>query len=135
MTISNFNCTKCGQCCRNLSDNRIVILFPGEAEKISMHLYGSPSHKNRFSKPVRIEKIETTLLKIRDNGGNCVFLLANDQCGIHDTKPYQCLHSPQSFMTEHAVDYPCITSEQIAETNSHDRDVEVFRNLFINKDP
>lgn len=96
-----FECTMCGECCKHLSDEYVVLLFPQDITRISSRLnMDIASFRQRY---VRSDKliIDDCLYfpidVVRDNNGRCVFLLDDNRCSIHDFKPIQCARGPFGF--------------------------------------
>lgn len=127
---SPFECTKCGDCCRNLSDERMVILFPDENKVLADGLGIEVEEFKEYTEEVRIfEELGITAERLKSIDENCVFLTHNNLCKIHSFKPYQCRSGPDQFLTKWRSDYSCINSDLLEYDEEFD--IELFR-LFVN---
>lgn len=129
----SFRCTRCGECCTNLSDERVVALMPTEDRTIASALGMSIDAFHACTELVedfRDTGLALRVLKAPD--GRCTFLRDDNLCGIHTHKPFQCRESPDRFMTGGAPKYPCLADAPRTSAGPSSRDIEFFR-LFIRK--
>ena len=126
---SAFVCSKCGECCRGLSQEMAVILFPNDVENISMKLGLSVDsfqkqfcHKEKLE--TKISEVWLAFLKLKND--KCIFLSDDNLCSIHAFKPTQCKEKPFNFFWDKSlsVKYECMKETDIPSdwnTYSFDR--------------
>lgn len=95
-----FTCKKCGMCCRGFSEERGVIIWPSDSDRIADKInMPTESFLKTYCYPKEIElkkgKVMVHLLKNSD--GACVFLSNENLCLIHSFKPVQCAKTPFDF--------------------------------------
>jgi len=84
-----FECTGCGNCCRNHGDYNYVYLTDRDVAAIADHLGLTPG---RFvAEHCRIEDGWVTL---RMDAPACEFLLPDNRCAIYPVRPKQCATWP-----------------------------------------
>ena len=88
-----FECTQCGNCCRNHGDYTYVYLTERDLEAIPAHL--GTSRAEFLAKYCTREDGWTVL---RMDQPACPFLLEDNRCGIYPVRPKQCASWP--FWTE-----------------------------------
>ena len=128
-------CTKCGECCRGFSKDKLVILFPRDIAVISSKLniaaevfcakYCDVSHLETEIKPI-------DLYTLRYKRGECIFL-KNNLCVIYDYRPIQCQRAPFRFFWNGAIDYDyeCFHGVNIPDGwSSENYDKELLSSLF-----
>ena len=126
-----FECTRCGECCRNLSDDRVVLLFPGELEAIAECFSIDPKLMTDLTEPVaQFADIGIDARKLRHNDGVCVFLGNDNLCVIHSIKPYQCRMGPNRFLFDWMSDYACMSGIEPPQDVNLDTEIDLFR-LFL----
>ena len=92
-----FSCSKCGECCRGLSENKFVILFPGEDQFLAEAMGIPLDEFDRFTAQVdQFQELGVTAKRLRYEDGACVFLDEDNLCKIHKFKPYQCRMGPDN---------------------------------------
>jgi Fe-S-cluster containining protein len=103
----SFECTMCGECCRRLSDEDVVILFPQDIARISSRLdMDIASFRQRYVRSDRLiidDDLWFPIDVIKDSNGRCPFLLDNNLCSIHDFKPIQCARAPFGFFWDSSI--------------------------------
>jgi hypothetical protein len=81
-----FNCTQCGNCCRNHGEYTYVYVTEPEIQAISGHL--------GLSRAAFLEKYctkeEGSWYSLRMDEPACPFLGADSRCGIYPVRPKQC---------------------------------------------
>lgn len=126
-----FQCTRCGDCCRNLSNGRVVILFPGELEVIAEGLAVERFKMEELTEPVpQLTEIGVMVRKLRHHEGVCVFLDQDNLCNIHSFKPYQCRMGPDQFLFDRVSDYACMEGVDPPHDSTPDDEINLFR-LFL----
>jgi Fe-S-cluster containining protein len=109
----DFNCKKCGKCCRGFSGERGVIIWPSDAERISDYM-GMQTERflNTYclSKEIELKKGKVIVHLLKSIDGACVFLSHDNLCLIHDFKPLQCARTPFDFFWDHrhVPEYECL---------------------------
>jgi len=89
-TQLRFSCTGCGACCCG-GDGYYVYLDPREAEHIRRHLgLGAVWFRRRYLR----RTAEGELILNQDGADRCVFLTADNRCGIYSARPVQCRTYP-----------------------------------------
>lgn len=110
-TPDGFSCTRCGQCCRQLSGlQRAVLLTPTDIVRIEQYIERNPSLSGvTFVDDRPIPNAPPELRRIRPReDGDCPFLMADMLCAVHEAKPHQCRHTPYGFFwPEIGWTYPC----------------------------
>lgn len=84
-----FECTRCGNCCRNHGAYSHVYLTPADVGAIARHL--------GLSKPAFLErycKCEDGWVTLRTDAPACAFLEADNRCAIYPVRPKQCATWP-----------------------------------------
>jgi len=84
-----FECTQCGNCCRNHGDYTYVYLADKDVERISEHL--GLSRKSFLAEYCAQIDGWTTL---RMDAPACPFLEADERCAIYPVRPKQCATWP-----------------------------------------
>jgi Fe-S-cluster containining protein len=130
-----FECTKCGLCCTNFNDARIVILFPSDLDRISKYLNLDEEHFIEAyceKKTLNVEGNEVSLITLSNTNGNCVFLTEDNRCAIHEVKPYQCKNTPFNFLwNSQEIEFECLKNIKVPKSwNSKELDDEIFSTLF-----
>lgn len=136
MTLSppNFNCTKCGKCCSEMSEERGVILFPSDIGRLAREL---GLGKEKFlSTYCHCKTVETSVGLVsvsflNSKNGRCVFLDDENLCTVHDFKPEQCARSPFNFFWDGHRDYECMRNIVLpVDWNTEDSDTELVLSLL-----
>ena len=84
----NFSCTQCGNCCTGRPG--YVWISPQDERAIAAHLgLREDAFRRKYTRLVL-----GNLSLVEKPGGDCVFLLPDRRCAIHDVKPRQCLTFP-----------------------------------------
>lgn len=135
-----FHCKKCGECCKNFSLERGVIIFPNDIERISNFLRISSEkflEDYCYNVNVQVKGGYVNLHFLSSNDGACVFLNKN-LCSIHEVKPIQCKKSPLSFFPNcnDTNLYDCVNNSQIVyNQEATDYDKGLIQTLkFIKKE-
>ena len=84
-----FSCTRCGRCCTGGADYH-VYLMQNEAAEICTYLGLTWNWFRRHY----LRRLDDAGLVAADNGGSCIFLDADGQCGIYAVRPVQCRTYP-----------------------------------------
>ena len=96
-----FECTMCGECCKHLSDEYVVLLFPQDIAHISSSLnIDTVTFKQRYVRSDKLildDDLDFPIDVLKVDKGRCVFLLDDNRCSIHDFKPIQCARGPLGF--------------------------------------
>ncbi len=95
MTHANFNCLRCGACCRGPGD---VILRDGEAEAIADLLGLTPHDFTARYTRLLADRRGLSLTERAD--GACIFLETGNACLIQNVKPRQCRGFPNEWRSE-----------------------------------
>ncbi len=129
----------CGECCKHLSDEYVVILFPQDIVRISSRLnMDEASFRQRY---VRSDKLTIgnglwfPIDVVRDINGRCVFLLDDNRCSIHDFKPVQCLRSPFGFFWDSSIhnQFECVRKANVPiDWTSYELDKKLI-DLIVNR--
>jgi len=133
----DFVCTACGECCRNFSDDRGVIVIKDDIVRIAKAMILSESefikhYCNIVNKYINNLEIKIATLKYK--GGACLFL-KNDKCVIHIIKPLQCLLSPLGLFWNAKRDFECLNGINIPSTfSSDDADDRMLENIILTSD-
>jgi Fe-S-cluster containining protein len=104
----------CGDCCKGLSKEIVVTVFPSDSKRISSFLNISIDDFMRlytYSVSVKCDGNTYKLTYLIDVNGVCVFLNKNNSCSIHEVKPVQCLRWPvENYLNreKEVRKYPCI---------------------------
>ncbi len=133
--ILNFTCTKCGICCCGFLENKGIILFPEDINRIATKLdvsLESFKAKYCYSRELITEKKTLTLFFLRHVSGRCIFLNNSNLCNIYDFKPIQCQKGPfYFFWNEQLFNYECMKNIKIPEKWSTDEeDFKLISTLF-----
>lgn len=89
MENTTLSCRQCGACCRWAG---YVRLREGEVDAIAAFLgMGISEFTERYTR-LAADRHDLSLIENQDQ--TCVFLTADSQCQIHDTKPRQCRDFP-----------------------------------------
>ena len=127
-----FACSQCGDCCRNFDESRGVVLFPWDERRLADHLGLSPSaFASRFVRKtgLAVGPFDLPLLEIAE--GRCVFLGADNRCGVHESKPTQCERGPFGFFWRGTREYSCMESTVVpAQWSTLAKDKELIRRRF-----
>lgn len=136
-----FDCTNCGKCCSNFSDDRGVMLTREDVVRIS-EFFGLT--KSEFAK----RDVEFILygppgkadfaMILKSRGPKCIYLDDMDHCRVHEVKPEQCARGPFGvyYPTAVADDYDCLEGLEIPEgwdTRAHDAEL-IARCLYQTQD-
>jgi len=127
--MTNFVCNKCGDCCRNFSEERGVLLCLDDIERISDYLnINVPTFIEQYCIR-RLFNLKNGILDIyllSSKKNTCLFLTKNNLCKIHPVKPIQCKHSPFEFFPDIKGQsrYTCILKQhyQIAANKKVEND-------------
>lgn len=84
-----FECTRCGNCCRNHGDYAYVYLAPTDVSAIALHL-GMPEREFLAT----YCQSEDGWVSLRMDQPACPFLQADNTCGIYPVRPKQCATWP-----------------------------------------
>jgi len=84
-----FECTQCGNCCRNHGDYTYVYLIEKEVERMAHHLGLS---QKRFLEDFCTE--EEGWVSLRMDAEACPFLQEDNRCGVYEVRPKQCATWP-----------------------------------------
>ncbi len=129
-------CTKCGDCCRGISEEHGVVLFPKDLEIIPTELGISlKEFKARYcySQQVTTKRKRLELYFLCYIKGQCIFLEKNGLCQIYEFRPIQCQRAPLQFFWNGKLDYEydCTKNLKIPNdwTSSAD-DNELLNSLF-----
>ena len=84
-----FECTQCGNCCRNHGEYTYVYLAPADVVAIAGHLELAP---RRFVDEYC--KVEDGWVTLRMDAPACRFLMEDNRCAIYPVRPKQCATWP-----------------------------------------
>ena len=84
-----FECTQCGNCCRNHGDYNFVYLATADVHAIADYLGLEP---NRFVSEYC--QVEDGWITLRMDEPACQFLLEDNRCAIYPVRPKQCATWP-----------------------------------------
>ena len=135
-SVMDFTCTKCGKCCCGFSENKGVILFPEDINRIATKLNVSlESFKAKYcySEELITKKKALTLFFLRHLSGRCIFLNNSNLCNIHEFKPIQCQKGPFDFLwnAEQSFEYECMRNVKMPEKwSTVDEDCELISKFF-----
>ncbi|MGN0408138.1 MAG: YkgJ family cysteine cluster protein [Bacteroides sp.] len=131
--IHEFSCKKCGECCKGLQPESIV-LFPKDIVNISDGLEMSPKEfMNRYcvicQMTIEEQKVEVCYLKTIYE--DCPFLI-NNLCSIQEFKPTQCELTPYNFFSYYRIwSYlECISEDAYPEGKSKENDILLIEELL-----
>jgi len=119
-------CDMCGDCCRGLSKEIIVTVFPSDYKRISAFLnisIGDFLRLYTYSVSVKCDENIYKLAHLIDVNGTCIFLHKNNLCSIYEVKPVQCLGWPEkSYLNrgKEVREYPCISNNEQRIKNNFD---------------
>jgi Fe-S-cluster containining protein len=126
----------CGKCCKNLSNECIVILLPNDIQNIASHLHIDIETFIRFyvnaDKLIIRDKIWFSINTIKHIDGRCVFLSDDNLCKIHEFKPIQCSRGPLNFFWNKSIknELECINKTDVPEDwNTSDLDKEFIEQI------
>jgi Fe-S-cluster containining protein len=89
MTVTDFVCRRCGNCCRPTG---YVRLEPDEVEAIAAFLgLPIPAFTEAYTR-LTADRRQLSLKERQD--GSCIFLQSDNTCLINDAKPRQCRTFP-----------------------------------------
>ncbi len=128
---TDFVCRACGECCRNFSDDRGVILIKDDIARIAKEMTLSESKFiEYYCNIVNKDNLEVKIATLKYKLGACVFL-KNDKCVIHRIKPLQCLLSPLGLFWNGKQDFECLNNINIPSTfSSNDADDRMLKNII-----
>ena len=84
-----FECTQCGNCCKNHGEYAYVYLAEHDVERIT-HFLGLP--RERFLREYC--QIEDGWVSLRMDAPACPFLQEDNRCAIYPVRPKQCATWP-----------------------------------------
>lgn len=90
-------CEKCGLCCHGFSENKGVILFPEDINRIAENLSITPKTFKKqycYSEKIFTKRKTLSIYFLRYIDEHCIFLDKSNLCKIHEFKPIQCLKGP-----------------------------------------
>lgn len=128
-----FECTRCGECCKNLNSENVVFLFPEDSECISSKLQLSMDEFH--SKYCNEELIPTDvgmikIHSIKSKQGICPFL-AENMCTIHEFKPIQCQKGPFNFFWDGVLRFECMKTAVIPKNwDSRESDLQILKKII-----
>lgn len=133
--MPRFHCVKCGECCRGFSDEKSVILFPGDFEIIPKKM--NMNVQDFQKKYCNLTELETeikiiTIYTLKHIQSECIFLEDNI-CKIFGHRPIQCHRAPFSFFWNGTVDYQYKCLKNVCVPNgwsSEKFDRELLSSLF-----
>lgn len=132
----DFTCTKCGKCCCGFSENKGVILFPEDINRIVTKLNVSLESfraKYCYSRKVITTKKTLTLFFLGHISGRCIFLNNSNLCNIYEFKPIQCRKGPFYLFWngKQWFDYECMKNVKVPENwSTDDEDFKLISTLF-----
>ncbi|HMF32916.1 MAG TPA: YkgJ family cysteine cluster protein [Candidatus Lokiarchaeia archaeon] len=93
-----FNCNGCGRCCSGESDGHVFV-YGEEIKPITDYLHLTESEfVNRYCEVYddiyEGDLIQTLVIKLNSDSGNCIFLQDDMKCRIYPNRPFQCLSFP-----------------------------------------
>lgn len=112
----DFECGKCGRCCCGFSENKGVVLFPEDIDRISKKLnLTSKIFKTKYcySQEIVTKRKTLTIYILRYIDGRCVFLNKSNLCEIHEFKPIQCHKGPIHIYWDDERWYNCESMRNI----------------------
>jgi len=118
-----FKCTQCGECCKNLGEDNIVLLLPDDIRKLSIYFNVSLNDFcNRFldTHGDFTHIYGKNIYQLQNHNGRCVFLDEKNLCTIHDVKPTQCREGPTHFMSKQMQRYHCMIHVDLVNTDQID---------------
>lgn len=131
----NFECSACGDCCRGLSADRRVVVFPNDVRPLAdeLNLDETSLAKKFFyleqTKLSQSEMIDVYYIKPETNG-NCPFLGKDNLCTVQNAKPEQCKRTPFGFAWAGARIHECMNETEIpAGYNTRQEDEQIFATL------
>ncbi len=136
---AGFECIMCGECCKHLSDEYVVILFPQDIARISSRLdMDIASFRQRYIRLDRLiidDGLWFPIHVIKDNNSRCPFLLDDNRCSIHDFKPIQCARAPFGFFWDSSIhnQFECVRKADVPiDWTSYGLDKELI-DLIVNE--
>jgi uncharacterized protein len=98
LLMKNFQCQRCGACCRQPG---FVYLASGEAERLAGR-FGMDVYDFTDAHCLLLERQYLVLKKQADE--TCLFL-GEEGCSIYDARPAQCREFPLSWKTTRSLGY------------------------------
>lgn len=135
-----FECTNCGKCCSNFSDDQGVMLTRDDVLRLARN-FGltksefAQSHVDFVSYSTPDGPMVAMILK--SQGPRCPYLDEKDHCSVHEVKPEQCARGPFGVYYPSAVspDYECLEGLEVPQdwdTSVSDAELRA-RCLFSNQ--
>jgi Fe-S-cluster containining protein len=137
-TEVKYDCTKCGECCRNFSDEKGVILFPRDIREISNYLGLSTKDFQINYSNLSWQDSQgrlPALYILKHKHGNCIFLDDSGLCKIYSSRPIQCQRAPFNFFWSGSLDYAyeCWeTADVPPKWSSNELDHSLLTELYTN---
>lgn len=137
--VINFECTKCGECCKGFTSEYSVMLYPRDVEKLSKYFnITEPEFLRRFtvSKKSNIGENSINFRNIKYKNGICIFLDAENKCTVHEIKPVQCERTPFNYFWRamQEVKFDCMKNVSVPkEWNTDQLDYELTKELLSKK--
>ena len=131
----NVDCTGCDAiCCKNISSERRVIVFPEDVLLISNNLkIKAYDFLQRFcyndkEKLSNGDSIDVYYLNATESK-ECIFL-KNNLCSIHEYKPFQCRKTPFNFLWSGERLYSCMDTISVPiNFSTVESDKKLFESL------
>lgn len=138
LSPNEFQCTKCGDCCKRLTADENVLFFDSDVEKISSYL-GISTNEFRGRYLVKIENQLTQSLpyeihQFKETFSDCPFLGIDNTCAVHLVKPDQCARGPFGFFFDGQARFSCMEGVDTALWNSTKADQDFVQQLLTKKD-
>ena len=113
-------CFRCGECCREFSSEKGVILVPDDLSALSSRLSLSEAE---FSdtylnwNTITTGRGDLTIPFLKSKTGDCPFL-ENSLCRVFEVRPLQCTRAPLDFFWQghFPYEYPCQDGITVPET-------------------
>ncbi len=135
-SVLGFVCTKCGICCCGFSENKGVILFPEDINRIAYKLnvpLESFKAKYCYSRKLFTKKKTLTIFFLCHANERCIFLNKSNLCAIYEYRPIQCQKAPFHFFWDGELwfDYDCIKNVKVPKNwSTDDEDFKLIGTLF-----
>lgn len=135
----DFKCKKCGACCREFSQERGVIIWPQDSQRIADQMNMSVQHFLNtycYAKELQLQKGKVIIHLLKDTEGHCILLNDGKTCSIHGFKPDQCANTPFDYFWDEniAPNYECIGISVIPAINTSGKDKALMETLKIVKE-
>lgn len=134
-----FECTQCGDCCKNLNAENTVLFFPQDVQTLSEYLKIPKEEFVSTYLEVVSSKDETVrdvaIFTLKNKFSVCPFLNSDNRCGVHDAKPTQCSRGPYGFFFNGETTYDCMKDVPLTTWSSLQFDRDFVQSVVSTSTP